>query len=197
MCSLHQSRFVNENVHLVNEKQTLTAAVKAVGLHVTGVLLHTSWVPRIRELAAVQRLQQIPTWTPGIRKRHNRRPWPLNSPRPQIEWHPFNCRAETAMEQEIMEDITPWSCAKPTPSQGAGEPRAYNTREPRLCSSHHFHAALRWFPNILSALRRDKPILPKHGCHAYKPFTALKNPLWLLHKHGDSKGHFAQAHLLS
>lgn len=123
-------------------------------------------------------------------------------PIPQIEWHPFNCRAKTAMEQEIMEDITLWSFAKSAPypplSQGwsAGESRAYNTSELRLCSSHHFHAALRWFPNILSALRRDKPIVPKHGCHAYKPFTALKNPLWLLHKHGDSKGHFAQAHLL-
>ena len=48
-----------------------------------------------------------------------------------------------------MEDITRWSCAKSVPSPffpeegSAGELRAYNTSELRLCSSHHFHAALR------------------------------------------------------
>lgn len=36
-------------------------------------------------------------------------------PIPQIEWHPSNCRAKTAMEQEIMEDITLWSFTKSAP----------------------------------------------------------------------------------
>lgn len=164
--------------------------------------------PSIRELALVQLFQQISIWTTGIPAPS----WKGNTTIGDIDLL-WMCPIPRLSDMLLIVRLKQrWSKKKwrishcgavPSPlfpplSKGwrATELRAYNTSELRLCSSHHFHAALRWFPNILSALRRDKPILPKHGCHAYKPFTALKNPLWLLHKHGDSKGHFAQAHLL-
>lgn len=66
-----------------------------------------SSVPGIRELALVQLFQQISMRTVGIPAPS----WKGNAtigdtdllsicPRPQIEQHPFNCGAKTAMEQE-------------------------------------------------------------------------------------------------
>lgn len=132
---------VNENQTLtvavkmmnLHWKQCYDAKVKGFNLgNLTGVCFHAwhqcfiwGWtsVPGIRELALIQLFHQSSIWTTGIpapswkRNHHNRRHWPpLNLPHPQIEWHPFNCLAKTEMEQEIKEDVAPWSCAKSAPS---------------------------------------------------------------------------------
>lgn len=136
--------YVNEKIHLVNENQTVPVAVKmhwkqrcdvdsfrephgrlfsCFGMCHQCFIRGCSSVPGIRELAPIQLFQQISIWTPGIPAPS----WKGNTtigdidllsicPRPQIGWHPFNCTAKTEMEEEIMEDITPWSCAKSAPS---------------------------------------------------------------------------------
>lgn len=135
-------QLVNEKIHLVNEKQTLTAAAKnwwlqwkqrsdVDSLREPYVLTlgtrrrRFTWgcrsVPGTRELALVQPFPQISIWTTGIPAP----PWKGNTTMgdidllsicPRLGDIPFNCMAKTGMEQEIMEDITAWSWAKSAPS---------------------------------------------------------------------------------
>lgn len=149
--SAHKSLFLNEKIHLPNENQTSTVAVKMVHLQwkqhcdvkVKGFHLGEPYGRLFSCLAcaidasyeAAAQCQASESWLPS--NCSNRSPygqqgfqhpsWKGNTtigdidllsicPIPRLGDILFNCMAKTEMEQEIMEDITPWSCAKSAPS---------------------------------------------------------------------------------
>lgn len=103
----------------ISFRGTLWASVFMPGTCHRCFIWGCSSVPGIRELAPVQLFQQISIWTTGIPAPSCKGNTTIGDidllsicPIPRLGDILFNCMAKTEMEQEIMEDITPWSCAK-------------------------------------------------------------------------------------